>query len=190
MEKESEKTKASKKLKKSEKTESSQSTKTSQHAGRYLIIGIVLTLFNYVVYAILANLIFNNENLLWLSVFISTALATILAYILHSKITWKERDPGKSGIYKFFIWNILATVLINPVLTQVFSYITPLYDLGFNISDSLHLPFNYEFIQSTGAFILTTIITMIINFLFYDKFVFGKAKEPQESKKLKDAKDA
>lgn len=160
-----------------DKSEKPQSTKTSQHASRYLIIGIILTLFNYVVYAILANFIFNNENLLWLAIFISTALSTILAYVLHSKITWKERDPGKSGVYKFFIWNILATVLINPVLTQLFSYITPIYDLGFNVSNNLHLPFTYDFIQSTGAFILTTIITMIINFLFYDKFVFGKTKK-------------
>lgn len=162
--------------KKNQENKTSKDVKTKEHAGRYLFIGIILTIFNYGTYAILANLIINNSDLLWLSMFISTALTTILAYILHSKITWKERDPGKSGIYKFFLWNIILTFFINPFFTQMFSYITPLYDFAFNISESLHLPFSYDFIQSTGAFILTAIVTMIINFLFYDKFVFGKNK--------------
>lgn len=156
--------------------------KTSRHANRYLIIGIILTIFNYSFYTILANLIINNNDLLWLSSFISTAATTILAYFLHSKITWKERNPGKLGIYKFFIWNIITAIAINPLLTQLFSLITPLYDLAFNISQALNLPFSYEFIQSTGAFILTAIITMILNFLFYDKLVFDKKPTSQSEK--------
>ena len=150
--------------------------KTSTHAGRYLIIGIGLAIFNYVTYAIIANLIIKNSNLLWLSSFIASALTTILAYILHSKITWKERKPTKQGIYRFFIWNVLLTIAINPGLTQFFSIFTSLYQFGYNISQAMHLPFSYEFIQSTGAFVLTAIITTILNFLFYDRFVFGKTK--------------
>lgn len=169
--------KTSKKSKNNPKeTSEAKVVKTSKHANRYFVIGIILAIFNFGTYSILANLIVKNNDFLWLSTFISTALTTILAYTLHSKITWKERDPGKSGIYKFFIWNILATVLINPLFTQLFGLITPLYDFGFNISQSLQFPFSYEFIQSTGAFILTAIVTMIINFLFYDKFVFDKTK--------------
>ena len=174
------------KTKKSAKSNSSQTpprsntptttpdVKTSKRAGRYLIIGTTLTIFNYASYAVLANLIIDNNNLLWLSAFISTALTTILAYILHSKITWKERHPDKIGVYNFFIWNILLTVIIHPFFTQIFSYITPLYDFTFNLTSSMHIPFTYEFILTTGAFALTAIVTMILNYLFYDKFVFGK----------------
>ena len=110
------------------------------------------------------------------SSFIASAFTTILAYILHSKITWKERNPGKTGIYKFLIWNLLLTIAINPGFTQLFSLFTPLYELAFNIFQAIHIPFSYEFIQSTGAFVLTAIVTMILNFLFYDRFVFGKKK--------------
>lgn len=150
--------------------------KTSKHASRFFVIGVMLAVFNYGLYAIIANLIINNNNLLWLSSFIASAFTTILAYILHSKITWKERSPGKTGIYKFLIWNVLLTVAINPGFTQLFSLFTPIYDFMFNISKSLNLSFSYEFIQSTGAFLLTAIVTMILNFLFYDRFVFGKPK--------------
>ena len=58
----------------------------SKHATRYLIVGTTLALFNYGFYAILANLIIKNNDLIWLSTFIATAATTILAYILHSRI--------------------------------------------------------------------------------------------------------
>lgn len=150
--------------------------KTSQRTGRYLLVGITLTIFNYGFYAVLSNLIINNNNLIWLSTFIATAATTILAYILHSKITWKERGITKSAKYKFFIWNIILTVAVGPILTQLFSYITPLYDFAFNVTSSLHIPFSYNFVLTTGAFVLTSIVVMILNFFFYDRFVFGKAK--------------
>lgn len=149
---------------------------TSHHAGRYLVIGITITIFNFGLYSVLANLIINNNDLLWLSTLISTLASTILAYILHSKITWKERPLTKTAIYKFFIWNLATAIFIGPFFTQLFSLITPLYDLAFNIFQSLNISFTYDFVQSTGAFALTAIVTTILNFFFYDRFVFGKKK--------------
>lgn len=160
----------------SSKTPEPETVKTSRRATRYFIVGVSLTVFNYVFYTILANLVINNNDYLWLSTLISTIFTTILAYILHSKITWKERRITKTAIYKFFIWNALLAVAIGPWLTQLFSFITPLYNLAFHISQAINLPFSYEFIQSTGAFVLTSLITMILNYLFYDRFVFGKHK--------------
>lgn len=148
--------------------------KTSKHATRYLFVGIAITLFNYGLYAILANLIIRNNDLLWLSTFISTVITTIVAYIAHSKITWKERNVTKHSIIRFFIWNALLAIAIGPWLTQLFSLFTPLYEFAYNICTAIHLPFSYEFVLTTGAFILTAIVTMILNFLFYDRFVFGK----------------
>lgn len=158
--------------------------KTSKHASRYIIVGITLTLFNYGLYTVLANVIFNNPNLLWLSTIISTIITTFLAYLLHSKITWKEREVTKTAIYKFFIWNLFFAFAVGPWITQLFSYITPLYDLAYNICQNIHIDFSYEFIQSTGAFALTSVVIMILNFLFYDKFVFGKKTEkPKKEEK-------
>ena len=51
--------------------------KTSKHAVRYLIIGTSLTIFNYAFYAILANVIIQNNDLLWLSTLIATAITKI-----------------------------------------------------------------------------------------------------------------
>ena len=155
---------------------SSKSTdvKTSKRAGKYLIVGITITVFNYGLYSILANLIINNNDLLWLSTLISTAFSIIVAYILHSKITWKERPVTKTAVYKFLLWNVILAVAIGPWLTQLFSFFTPLYEFAYNICTNLHLPFSYEFVLTTGAFALTSLVIMILNFFFYDRFVFGK----------------
>lgn len=150
--------------------------KTSKHAARYLIVGICVTIFNYVLFAILSNLIIQNNDLLWLSSLIATVITTIVAYIAHSKITWKERIVTKHSIMRFFIWNALLAIVISPALTQLFSLITSLYEFAFNITSAINLPFTYEFVLTTGSFALTSIVIMILNFLFYDKFVFGKKK--------------
>ena len=157
-------------------------TKTAKRAGKYVVIGIILTIFNFLVYTLLARIIFNNNELLWLDTIISYTLATFLAYLLHSKITWKERDPGKTGIIKFFAWNFITALAISPFLTWLFGLITPLYEFAYNISSTIGLPFDYNFVESTGIFCFTTLITMILNYLFYDKLVFGTKDNKQRSK--------
>lgn len=179
MKKASEKTTEDPKLEKKPKAPPND-VKTSQHVSRYFIIGLSLAIFNYLLFMLITNLIFKDVNLYWLSAYIATAFTAILAYILHSRITWKERDPGKTGVYKFIIWNIILTFIISPVLTQLFGYTTALYDLAFNICNAIHIPLSYEIIQSTGAFILANAIIMIINFLFYDRFVFGNIKNNKQ----------
>ena len=104
--------------------------KTSIHATRYLFVGIGITVFNYVFYTILANLVIKNNDILWLSSLVSTIVTVIVAYISHSKITWKERNVTKASIIRFFIWNTLIAVAISPILTQLFSLITPIYKSG------------------------------------------------------------
>ena len=158
-----------------------QDVRTSKHATRYFFVGVAITIFNFVLYSILANLIIRNNDFLWLSTFISTTISTIVAYIAHSKITWKERNVTKHSIIRFFIWNALFAVAIGPWLTQLFSLLTPLYEFAFHICEAIHLPFSYEFVLSTGAFVLTAIVTMILNFLFYDRFVFGKSNPSSHS---------
>lgn len=157
-------------------------TKTTARTGIFLVVGIAITLFNFLIYTLLARLIFNNNELLWLDSIVSYVLATFLAYLLHSKITWKERKVTKTGIINFFIWNLVTAVAISPLLTWLFGLITPLYEFAFNISVSLNLPFDYAFVESTGIFALTTLITLILNYFFYDKLVFGNKKTKQEPK--------
>ena len=151
-------------------------TKTTVRVGKFAIIGVVLSVFNFLIYTALARLFFKDNSWLWLDSAISYALSAILAYILHAKITWKERPVTKRGIAMFFLWNGITAFLISPFFTWLFGLLKPLYEFTFNISSAIHLPFDYAFIESTGVFVLTAAVTMILNYIFYDKLVFGGKK--------------
>lgn len=158
------------------KPETKTDVSTARHAGRYLLVGITIAAFNYLVYQLIARFLIKNSDLLWLSNLIATTLAVIVAYILHSRITWKERNPGKAGIIRFFIWNAAIALAISPGLTWFFGLFHPVYDFAHHLTTNLGLPFDHDFVESTGIFVFANIVIMIINFLFYDKFVFGKSK--------------
>lgn len=142
----------------------------------YFIITVTLIVINFIFYTIFARLFFNNNDTLWLSSLFSSAITTIAAYFFHSKITWRDRSISNSSIIRFFIWNLALTIAINPGFTWIFGLIKPLYQFIFNISTNINLPFDYDFIESTSIFIIVNIVIMIINYLFYDKFVFNKNK--------------
>ena len=149
---------------------------TGKRVGKFAIIGIILALFNFLIYTFLARVINGNNELLWLDSMLSYLLATILAYILHSKITWKERSPGQSGIIKFFLWNFITALLISPFFTWLFGFLKPFYSSVHQLCINLNIPFDYNFVESTCIFCLTTAVTMVLNYLFYDKLVFGSSK--------------
>lgn len=145
-----------------------------QKVGKFFLVGTFLALFNFGLYTILARTVFRVGELLWLSVLISSSVATVLAYILHSKITWRGQGYGKVEIAKFMAWNGFEAVVINPILTWLFGLLTGLYQFAFGLSSFLGLPFDYNFVRSTGAFGLMTAVIMVLNFLCYDKLIFRK----------------
>ena len=156
-----------------------------KRTGIFTIIGIILSLTNFIIYTFLARVILNTNELLWIDSIISCALVTILAYFLHSKITWKERPVTKHGRLMFFLWNGLLAFVICPALTWLFGFITPIYTFIHQIINSLNIPFDYNFVESTGIFCFTTMVTMILNFIFYDKLVFGKTDDKESNEKNK-----
>ena len=48
------------------------------------------------------------------------------------------------------------------------------------ITSAVHLPFDYDFVESTGIYVLMTIVTMTLNYIFYEKVVFGNVAKVQE----------
>lgn len=149
---------------------------TTARVSKFAVIGVILALFNFVIYTFLARVAFNNNELLWVDSIISYLLATILAFILHSKITWRERVVAKHNKVMFFVWNGVTAVVISPLFTWLFAQIKPFYGFLFGISSALHLPFDYNFVESTTIFILVNIVTMVLNYLFYDRLVFQEKR--------------
>lgn len=143
--------------------------------------GVAATVVDYVVYTLFVMVVFGgNVGMAWLASIFSGIAATFAAFILHSKITWKERSPGKYGIIKFFAWNAFVIILVRPLLTKLFGLLIGLYQFAFMITSAVHLPFDYDFVESTGIYVLMTIVTMTLNYIFYEKVVFGNVAKVQE----------
>ena len=155
------------------------SEKTKQK-GKYLIFGLLNTGINYGMYEALALLVFKGENQLWIATLISGTISIFVGYFLHSKFTWKDREVGKVQLGKFFIWNVVMNVAVRPLLTLFFGLFGFLYQFAFNICQGIGLGFSYEFVETTGNYVLMTAVVMVINFLVYDKFVFGKTKASEK----------
>lgn len=152
------------------------SEKTKQK-GKYFIFGLLNTGINYGIYEVLALLVFTEENQLWIATLISGAISIFVGYFLHSRFTWKDREVGKKQLGKFFIWNVVMNVAIRPLLTMFFGLFGFLYKFAFDICQGIGIGFSYEFVETTGNYVLMTAVVMIINFLVYDKFVFGTKRE-------------
>ncbi len=151
---------------------------------KFVGVGITVTLIDYLVYSFVMMVLFGgNTDLVWLGSIISGVVGTIAAYILHSNITWRGRDPGKYGVLKFFGWNILLVAAIRPLLTLFFGLLDGLYEFAFMITDGIGIPFTFEFVESTGIYVLMTVVIMVLNFLFYDRVVFGEVKHKDNGKK-------
>ena len=151
---------------------------------KFVGVGITVTLIDYLVYSFVMMVLFGgNTDLVWLGSIISGVAGTIAAYILHSNITWRGRDPGKYGVLKFFGWNILLVAAIRPLLTLFFGLLDGLYEFAFMITDGIGIPFTFEFVESTGIYVLMTAVIMVLNFLFYDRVVFGEVKHKDNGKK-------
>ena len=147
---------------------------------KYVGVGITVTLIDFVTYSLLMAIIFSeNVNMVGPASVISGIVATFAAYLLHGNITWRTKDPGKFGIVKFFAWNAFMVILLRPLMSVIFKSFTGLYQFGYMISSAIHLPFEYDFVESTGIYLLMTVVTMVLNFLCYDRVVFGGADKKQ-----------
>ena len=155
---------------------------------KFVGVGLTITLIEYAIYTLLMMVMFGgNAEMAPLATGISGVFAMVIAFFMHSKITWRERDPGKLGIVKFFAWNVVLVTLLRPGLAAFFELPVGIYQFVYMITDAIHLPFTYDFVQSTGIYVLVTAITMTLNFFCYEKVVFGtkavvKKKEGKEIK--------
>lgn len=159
-----------------------------QRVLKFAGVGIAATLADYLCYQIVLHT-FLQGNLAAAAIF-AGVIATFVAYLGHSQITWKTRDPGRWGIVKFFLWNAFVVILIRPILVWIFELLSFLYGFGYWLASSMHLPFSYEFVESTGVYVLMTAVTMVLNYIFYGRVVFGKEKEGGEKVDVKGVRKA
>ena len=159
--------------------------KSEKRLFKYIVVGCTITLADFLIYTVLMAVVFSeNVDMAGVASIISGVIATCVAYLLHGNITWKNRNPGKLGVVKFFAWNAFMVILLRPLMSFGFKSLTGLYQFAYMISSAIHLPFSYDFVENTGLFVLMTIVTMTLNFLCYDRVVFGGKADKNEREEV------
>lgn len=153
-----------------------QKKKKVKKVGNFFVAGVAAAIVDYVVYEIIARII-NNNDFLFIPAIISGVFSVLVSYLMNSRITWKTQKTDKHGILRFFGWNFVKVVVLKPVLTIVFGFLPQIYEFAFMISNLIGLPFDFDFIESTGIFCFVTASTMILSYFIYDRLVFGRKKE-------------
>ena len=150
--------------------------------GAFFILGVVTTLIELVFYTISARII-NNNDYLWVSALIGGIIGTMFAFILNSRLIWKNSKTTTREITIFFVYSIGKTFTLKTFFTWVFGFLIPVYEFAFSISSSIGLPFDYEFVESTGVFAFTALVCMMVTYFTYDKIVFKNKQTENESEK-------
>lgn len=142
----------------------------------FVWVGLILALANFLIYLALINTFFKEEHQLPAATAAAYVLSAVVAYVMHKSITWKDRPPSTSTIAKFAVANLVVGFAITPVLTHAFLLMTGVYELAFAVSSFFQLPFSLEFITEVGVWGFTNAISMIINYIVYNKIVFKGEK--------------
>ena len=147
---------------------------------KYIGVGVTATVIDFGVYTLMMIIFQQDSNLRQVAQMIAGVFSTVSAYLMHSRITWKTRDPGRKGVAMFFLWNAMTVLVTRNFLFWVLGLCTGLYQFAYMF---LSWGFSYAFVESTGVYVLMTIVTMTLNYLVYDKLVFSSdSTDHSESK--------
>ena len=147
---------------------------TAKRVGNFVWVGIVLTLIDYAVCELLVLLVFRDAAATSMATVVSGVVSTVVAFFMHSRITWRDRTMDTVAVIKFFAWNVAVMIMLRPFLVWVFGLLGWLYEFCYGLVAWMGI--SYDFVASTVAYGLVTVITLTLNYLFYDKFVFGEKK--------------
>lgn len=132
-------------------------TSTFSHLTKYLINGVIIASTQFlIVYLLVQYFSFDNEYLKNIANIISVISGLLIAFILHSKITWKYKFKSKVDILKKI--GVFYSVSFVSIILRIFVF------YYFN-----KIGMDYKLNVAIGI-----ILVVAINFFGYDKFVFNK----------------
>lgn len=148
----------------------------------FLAVGIFNTLADYLFYTFLTQVILTSPSSLALAGVISGTVALAVAFTTHSFITWRGRHITGKTLIKFVLFTGAGMWILRPLLLVLFVNLGWLYTWAYSVSQTIGLPFSYEFIAKSGAFIFMAIVLLIYNYLTYDRFVFNSKSNDTDYK--------
>lgn len=157
-----------------------QPAKRSKRPLIFLAVGILNTLLDFGFYTLLTSVLLTDESQIALAGIISGTFALLCAFATHGFITFRGSDLGKNTLIRFVLFTGFGMWVIRPLLLALFIRVDPLYRWVFGISDTIGLPFSYDFVANTGAFGFMVVLVLLYNYFVYARFVFTSKTLPRQ----------
>lgn len=138
----------------------------------FLAVGVINTLIDFAFYTLLTLLIFKNDDQIVLAGVLSGTFALLCAFATHGFITFRGSKLGHKTLIKFILFTGFGMWVIRPLLLGLFIQLDGLYHWAHSLSETLRLPFSYDFVANTGAFGFMVILVLLYNYYVYARYVF------------------
>lgn len=149
----------------------------SRHRKKFVFLGVGIfnTLTDFISYSLLMYVLpASNMKLTTVGV-VSGTIALCVAFLTHSRITWRGAETGRGIFVRFLLVTGFGMWVVRPILLNIFVHFTLLSDILYKLSYTLAEDMvTRTFIQNSVTFLLMTIVLLIYNFLTYDRFVFSQ----------------
>jgi len=134
-------------------------TSTFAHFVKYAINGVLIALSQFaIIIALIDFFSFNSEYLKNVANFISIIISLLVAFILHSNITWRYKFRSKSEIFQKLVL-FYSVSIISIAIRMLSFYVFDINGMDYKLN-----------------VIIGIIIIIVINFFGYDNLVFKKLK--------------
>jgi putative flippase GtrA len=149
-------------------------TKKTKRPIIFLAVGILNTLLDFAFYTFLTTTILSGAEDIALAGIVSGTFALVCAFITHGYITFRGSNLGKKTLLKFVAFTGFGMWVIRPLLLALFIKWDALYKWAHDLSQTIGLPFSYDFIANTGSFGFMVIIVLLYNYYVYGRYVFNE----------------
>jgi len=140
----------------------------------FLGVGIFNTTIDFTFYTFLTSTAFRNGKHIAIAGFVSGTFALLCAFVTHGFITWRGSHLTNKTLLKFVLFTGFGMWVIRPFLLSLFIKWYGLYHTAYHLFVQMGLPFSYNFVANTGAFMCMLIIVLVYNYFTYERFVFTR----------------
>ncbi|MCL2094563.1 GtrA family protein [Candidatus Saccharibacteria bacterium] len=137
-------------------------------------VGVFNTVADYGLFMLLVMLLGLGAPLAGV---ISATVMMVVSFFLHKNLTWRDRGADNKVMWQFLLGTAVTMWAVRPVLMWCFEMmLDPLVVSFMARAESLEAIIGTAVVLSTLIFGFSTVVTLVLNYIFYNKIVFNPKK--------------
>ena len=138
--------------------------------GRFGLVGILNTVVDFIVFNVIVWLV-AGMPLEWAGIISGTA-AMINSFVFNKNFTFKTKKLNTFKLVMFFIITAIGLYAIRPIIINFFTkvWLWP-SQVVYDVTRYLKLPFTQDFDKANMALVISILVVLVYNYLFYKYYI-------------------